>query len=329
MTVYDTTPTARVLLAERNREWTVFGALAEVIDNSFGGNTGNADTVVITHNKRTLTVMDNGRGLEHLHFVFQLGGGSGDRAGDIGRYGVGGTEAGLYLADRVDVWTMRDGKSCHHSVDWVHQIEVGQYPKITESWKVASAANTPSELFELGHGTIIRFHLQKGRIVRPPQVRQRLAETFGPGLRNGKVIIWRTPGEGEDRLMDPVPTLSDVKPFALAIEYHGEMLPVIWGSVGYNESLSYKNSTVAIGFGSRVISRTRDCYKKMTGTGITGWLDLGEGFQKQLTAHKDGFRDNELWEAVMNAVHEEIKPILERIENQKKSAPSLPIFSSS
>jgi hypothetical protein len=156
----------------------VFGALAEVIDNSFGGNTGNADTVVITHNKRTLTVLDNGRGLEHLHFVFQLGGGSGDRAGDIGRYGVGGTEAGLYLADKVDVWTMRDGKSCHHSVDWVRQIEVGQYPKITESWKEATAANTPSELFELGHGTIIRFHLQKGRIVRPPQVRQRLAEMF-------------------------------------------------------------------------------------------------------------------------------------------------------
>ena len=89
MKSFDTSPKPAFLLAMQNQKWSVAGALGELIDNSFGPARGNAGMVTITfnHAKRTLEVLDNGRGVDQLHRVVQLGNTIGRGIGDIGLYG--------------------------------------------------------------------------------------------------------------------------------------------------------------------------------------------------------------------------------------------------
>src|SRR5262249_16865950 len=62
---------------------------------SFGPGRGNAITVTIFHDltARTLTVLDNGRGMDAIGRLFQHGNSIGHSIGDIGEYGAGGTKA--------------------------------------------------------------------------------------------------------------------------------------------------------------------------------------------------------------------------------------------
>src|SRR5262245_29785536 len=95
MSGYDTTPKPAFLLAMQNQKWSVSGALAELVDNSFGSGRGNADYCAIIHRQRqrVIEVLDNGQGMEYLGRIFQLGNTIGRAPGDIGRYGSGGTMA--------------------------------------------------------------------------------------------------------------------------------------------------------------------------------------------------------------------------------------------
>lgn len=120
MRMFSITPKPRMLLGLQNQKWTISGALAELIDNAFGPGRGNADTVRITHDitDRTLTVADNGVGMEYIGRLFQLGNTVGRCAGDIGHYGSGGTQAIIWLAEWVSVATERDGRIMSDRVRW-------------------------------------------------------------------------------------------------------------------------------------------------------------------------------------------------------------------
>jgi hypothetical protein len=75
---------------------------------------------------------------------------------------------------------------------------------------------------------------------------------------------------------------------------------------------------VRIGLGYREVLRTRDCYRKdnlsYAGIGVSGWLDLGDGWQKYLSTTKDDFNDRGLYEFLMGHVFQKIKPLLEKAE---------------
>jgi hypothetical protein len=324
MKSFDTTPRPAFLLAMQNQKWSVAGALGELIDNSFGPARGNAGMVTITFNqaKRTLEVLDNGRGVDQLHRVVQLGNTIGRGIGDIGLYGSGGSMALLWLADKVDVWSLRDGLVGNFTVDWKKQIAANQYPKIDENWRAATAANTPPELFDAGHGTLIRLKLQAGRRVYPDVVQQHLSEMFAPGLRQGKPIIWRTVNgtSSEIALSGGTTELHNVVEFVLEFEVGGKTV-IANGRVGYNESISQNKSKIAIGFGARVIMNTAECFggegRRYHGTGISGWIDLGEGVQPLLSTAKDDFNDKNFQRELMSAIFEQIKPLLEKVQKQK------------
>ena len=94
-------------------KWTVTGAISEMIDNSFGLGRGNASRCHVTYDpkQRRLTVLDNGVGMNpHVGKLFRFGDAIGRTPGDIGLYGSGGTMAILWLAEKVTVWTLRDGR---------------------------------------------------------------------------------------------------------------------------------------------------------------------------------------------------------------------------
>lgn len=327
---FDITPKPGFLRAMQNQKWTVSGALSELVDNSFGAGRGNAGSVWINYHisRRTITVMDDGNGMDTVGRLFQLGNTIGLKPGDIGVYGSGGTLAILWLARVVDVFTLRDNKVMNCRMIWEKQFRAASFFSVPTNWQKASAQNTPVTLLERGHGTLVHIQLLPGRQINPSHIIRDLAQTYSPGLRNGQQLRWTTFKKEEVInqifLEDPFESPkdnSDLVTFDLTID-HGpdnKLLPIT-GRIGLIKDLPQSRSRIAVGFGHRVILMTRDCFQsadgeeKFLGTGITGWLQLGEGWQPYLTVTKDGISDGNLWQTIMQYVFQEIRPLLEKVE---------------
>jgi Histidine kinase-, DNA gyrase B-, and HSP90-like ATPase len=337
--LYDTTPLTNVLFGLSSQKWNVPGATSELIDNSFGELRGNAKHVWITYNaqNRMFSVLDNGVGMDHVGALFQLGKTIGRGVRDIGKYGQGGTMAILWLPTAVSIWTMRDGKVMLDDVRWDDYKNKTEFPQVNDTWERASLRNTPPELFELGHGTLIRMHLRDGRSFQPDAVQRELSRLYAPGLRKDYKITWTTiarDGRTYEQQLAPeqfeLPSdPSKIVNFNFVMkarddEGNNVTLPVT-GQVALIDDLPYARSTVSLGYGPRVIIETRDCYSsadgsaKYSGTGVWGWLDLGEGWQDFLTTTKDGIKADHVRAVLMNHVFKRIEPLLKQTEKDRLS----------
>jgi Histidine kinase-, DNA gyrase B-, and HSP90-like ATPase len=333
--LFNCTPKPAMLRSVQNERWNVSGALAELLDNSFGPGRGNATAVTIFHDPaaRTLTVLDNGRGMDAIGRLFQHGNSIGHSIGDIGEYGAGGTKALLWLASRVSIWTLREQMVQHDQVVWKSWFNLDSFDdaNVSNDWRRANSSNTPPELLAVGHGTLIRMHLLPTRYLRVNNVVRDLARFYSTGLRKGRHISWLScrkglPGETAE-LTDPFTTPSDHSRtinFDLVLEHRGQHLPV-HGSVTFDENTPQSESRVQIGFGYRMIRSTTDCFQsrdgeeKYAGIGVSGWLDLGEGWQPYLSTTKDAIDDAPLYGALMDHVFKNIKPLLQQAERKSFS----------
>jgi|SRR6266446_5636107 hypothetical protein len=329
---FDTTPTAKHLIALASQKWTAVGAISELVDNSLGRLRGNANKVLIIHDKREkkISVLDDGVGMDRIGRLFQLGNTIGMGAGDIGKYGSGGTMALLWLPTDVRIWTLRGGKVMRDHVSWRDYID--QYPQVNDEWEVASLRNTPTPLFELGHGTLIEMKLRPERSINADQVQRELARLYAPGLRHGKSIKWLTISSKSRSYMqtlqgEPFDLPADeskVRRFNIVLQAGDRELPVS-GTVALIDDLPYKDSMISIGFGNRVIMTTRECYQsadgetRYSGAGVAGWLDLGDGWQDFLSTTKDDINDARVWAVLMHHVFEEIEPLLKQTEEDRLS----------
>ena len=327
---FDTTPDPHFLYGMKHQSWTLTGALAEFVDNSFGPGRGNADTCEITYNptNRTLGIVDDGVGMTSIGRLFQLGNTIGRSPGDIGLYGSGGTMALLWLASTAAVYTLVDGKVSSDTVTWKEWIDKRQFPQINDTWKPANYSTCPTDLLAKGHGTAIVIKLDSSRNKpNPSHVKRDLAKIYGPGIRAGKRIIWTTLGKsgGTETLTDTsYAAADDDKTVSLdfIVTYGDDDLPVS-GSVSLVEGLPMTESGISIGYGVRVITKTKDCFvspdgmRRFSGSGVAGYLDLGDGWQPYLSTTKDRINDGPLWDALMSFVFEKIEPLLEESDDEK------------
>lgn len=326
MRMFNITPKPRMLIGVQSQKWTVSGAIAELIDNSFGSGRGNASIVKITYDAidKTLTVVDNGQGMEYIGRLFQLGNTIGHTAGDIGHFGSGGTQAIIWLAEWVVVATERKNKVMQDRVRWSEIFNMEDFRDIAVSneWREGHW----SQLSEYGHGTIIQLKLLKTRRIHVSNVIRDLSRLFAPGLRKGKRIIWCEQRSGEivdqRSLADPFELSAepeDIVRFDIVLEYAGMHLPV-HGVVSFDANTSHADSWIRIGFGHREILRTRDCFKSdneaFAGIGVSGWLDLGDGWQPHLTTTKDAVNDQPLYDALMAHVFDKIRDLLIRADQK-------------
>jgi hypothetical protein len=333
--VFNCTPKPAMLRSVQNERWSVTGALAELIDNSFGSGRGNATAVTIFHDSRsrTLTVLDNGRGMDAVGRLFQHGNSIGHSIGDIGEYGAGGTKALLWLASKVSIWTLRDHKVQHDQVNWSEWFDLKSFDdaNVSNEWYDANGSNTPPELLAIGHGTLIRLHLLATRAFRANNTIRDLARLYSTGLRKRRQISWIACRKGkiEDtiRLSDPFAAPSEnakTVTFDFVIERNGEHLPV-FGRVTLDENTPQSDSRIQIGFGYRMIRGATECFQsrdgkeKFAGIGVSGWLDLGDGWQPYLSTTKDAIDDARLFDALMDHVFQRIKPLLEKAEKKSFS----------
>jgi Histidine kinase-, DNA gyrase B-, and HSP90-like ATPase len=326
---FDTTPKPYFLQAMRSQSWNAAGALAELVDNSFGPGRGNAGLCEITYDPRRgmMTIVDDGAGMESIGRLFQLGNTIGRAPGDIGRFGSGGTMAILWLASDVAVYTLRDGKVSHDKVIWSDCLARDRFPYISDSWETASLSNCPPELLTHGQGTaiVLKIAAERGKL-RADNIQRDLAKTYGPGIRAGKQIVWTTLGRGggTQLLADQTQLPNDpTKLVSFEItEIAGRPLSVT-GQVGLVEDLKLNDAGVTIGYGARVITKTKDCFvspdgeERFAGASVTGWLDLGDEWLDHLTTTKTGIDDRPLWDALMGYVFAKIKPLLEAADDEK------------
>jgi len=202
---------------------------------------------------------------------------------------------------------------------------------VSNDWHIANSSNTPSELLAIGHGTLIRMHLLPTRSLRVNNIVRDLARFYSTGLRKGRHISWVTCRKGTPddtmELADPFATPSEHSRtinFDLVLEHRGEHLPV-HGSVIFDENTPQSESRVQIGFGYRMIRSTTECFQsrdgeeKYAGIGVSGWLDLGEGWQPYLSTTKDAVDDAPLYSALMDHVFKRIKPLLQAAERKSFS----------
>jgi hypothetical protein len=328
---FNTTPKPAFLLAMRNQKWSVQGALSELVDNGFGPGRGNANRVDIIHDKThgVIVVLDDGQGMESIGRLFQLGNTIGRSPGDIGMYGSGGTMALLWMGSVIDVWTVKGGQVSHDTVDWLAQIKRDAYPEIDTSWEPVTAANTPEPLYTLGHGTMIHIKLSRERTFIPSNVRRDLFKTYSPALRIGKKLVWTTMARNkkleEIPLSDPLVMPEDPErlvSFDLTLEVRDQEHLSVFGCIGLIDDLPLSQSMVSVGYGARVITKTRDCYSspdgsdKFDGTGIAGWIQLGDGWQPYLSTTKDAVNDQPVWETLMGHIFHQIRPLLEKVQEK-------------
>jgi hypothetical protein len=320
-----TVPTPRVLLSVRNHKWTPAEALAELIDNSFGEARGNAQDVYVNVDRRTkvVEVYDNGRGCDDISDLFTLGKGTRERGeNDIGLYGVGGSEALLWLADKVTVASLRGGQSSSTTVDWGKQLRREEFPEVDNGWRKATPGNTPEALLALGQGTYIRLKLHKG--VRLPfdgdqrsALRKPIAKLFAAGLLTGRRIIWND--EPLEPFLPDIDHARDVSFHVVVETEDGKKLGayVNAGPAAPGKVITVENSTLAVMFAYRTIEWTRDCYDGFTGAGLAGTIALGNEWREYITTTKDGFADENLRAALVEKVTEGLLPMLALLRDEQ------------
>lgn len=339
MAKQSTAPKPAFLRAVQNQQWTVSGALSELVDNSFGTGRGNATEVRLAWyvKNRILTVCDNGQGMDDLTRLFQLGNTIGRGVGDIGEYGSGGTMALIWLGRHVYVWTLKKGRVAFANVDWNKYIQANVFPSIDPSWHRATEENTPANLFAQGQGTFIALALPHKRRVIPNSITTDLATTYSPALRQGRTVIWQSipqmtafSASGQEdptirideRILGEPLTIPDAIELRVEFELDGQRLTA-QGKAGYIDGLPISQSSMAIGFGPRLLLRTKDCYhgdkQTYNGSGVTGYVDLDDGWQPFLSTTKAVVDDNRAWEELMAQLFRQLEPLLSEAQSQAYS----------
>lgn len=326
-----TAPKPAFLRAVQNQQWTVSGAVNELVDNSFGTGRGNATEVRLAWyvKERILTVLDNGSGIDDLTRLFQLGNTIGRGIGDIGEYGSGGTMALIWLGRRVHVWTLRRGRVAMTMIDWNKHIQAGLFPEVDPTWYRATDENTPAELLTQGHGTYIAIELPQKRRISPKTIINELAVTYGPALRQGRKVIWQSipemtvfrdkPLSVTEHVLGEEIAIPNAIDLTVAFELNGHQLTAL-GQAGFIDGLSVAQSSIAIGFGPRLLLRTKDCYhgdsQTFNGIGVTGYLDLADGWQPFLSTTKAVIDDAEAWDELMRQLFHQLRPLLKDAQRQ-------------
>lgn len=325
--VVDVTPEPRgIIEAIENDEWSARGAISELVSNSFGEKRGDAQSVHIFYNAkaRTLTVLDGGRGMSEVADLFHLTKTVGRSARDIGKYGMGGTMACIWLAGHVDVVALRGGSVSRVEVDWEAFKATGMWDVTVEPWTRANASNTPAALLERGHGTLVTLKIRRTRRIHEADVQEELARTFAPAIRYGKSVRWtsqRTNGNRETLLVNPQDVPSAQR-WDLALDIEGKVYTAVL-LAGIDPDASVDDSRIDICYGPQVIFGTKKCYtspdgsRSYGGLSVRGYCDLGEGFQDFFTTRKGRVREDV--EDILNAaLFERLGPLLEQVKTEQE-----------
>lgn len=293
-------PLPHLLLSYLKSDISAADALSELIDNSTGYLAGRATKVEIELKKDTVTIYDNGRGVQDINALFRLGE-TGNITGDpsdISQYGRGAKDAIGRFGSKYKVETIRDNYH-RHGTDWVKCIKENHFPEVYHETKPGS--RVPPKL--RGGGTLITIeNLHEGR--RSPALKplaNTLAERYAPGLERGSYSITIARGHEVYDLRQMLENLS------FADEGEEKFVGEVAGRTytGYARvlcSYSQTKSGVHIAFGDRVIQRLTTLNGEALPPKFYAVVRLARGWHDCLSTNKNEVVDYrseleaELWQ---------------------------------
>ena len=175
----DVTPTTYQLHSYRASGMTALSCFGELIDNCIGAKSRNID-IVIDGDTRTITVTDDGCGMNSAAMAFQPGRHveHGDEQGSS-RYGVGLKDAGWRLGEVIKIVTVRDGRKTVSVADTDVMIRRGKWEVTERAFKTTAQTGTVVTVQR------VDFPLSAGSISR---LRTELEKLYVDALREGITI---------------------------------------------------------------------------------------------------------------------------------------------
>ena len=275
----EATPVAHMILSKRMADHKPHDMVCELVDNALDAD---AERVWIELGRRSITVSDDGSGMEDINDAIRFGKGTlaPRRGGVLGRYGVGMTDALCKLGPRAEVTTLRGGELRRLRVDWEECLRNGHFPYLDEGRPRRAPEIALFDGLCTGSGTRVRIHGQAPGI-QLDKLRRLLTERYTPGIWDGCEIFVRREGQAwlivED--MDPGP-LSDV------IEYDGEIegMPYhVYGGLMTRRNVVYNRAF--IGYAYRFVEETTELVKGLSTAHLQ--VFLGEEWKDCLGTHKN------------------------------------------
>lgn len=314
-------PLPHQILSIRNTPWTVWEALEEVIDNSFGPGKGNADNVWIVFTEDSIIVADDGVGFDDINRAFQIGSSNTyGHATDIGLYGVGLTHAAIWLADELTVKSVHNGTLHSHTVNWEDCWQNSVWPTRYEGDGKDGASPLPNILNGRVR-TLIAFNGLRKERLQLETMMEHFGQDYAPGLKKGKAIhvayvrgrLSNKRAPKFESVHPASPLIDDVRTISGTID-HGRSdvpSPLSWsGTVGRtHDPIKGRRRGALISYGFRVIECTQDAWTGYSPTTVYVEIDLAPGWKYALSDHKDRvviLRD-ELMKSIKAAIQQELE----------------------
>jgi hypothetical protein len=288
----EATPVAHMILSKRMADHKPHDMICELIDNAFDAD---AKKVWIELGRRSITVADDGTGMEDINDAVRFGKGTraGRRGGVLGRYGVGMTDALCKLGPKAEVATLRAGELRRLRVDWEECLRNEHFPYLDEGRAARSRELTHFEAVHVAAGTRVHIHGQAPGIALDKLCRI-LTERYTPGIWDGREIFVRREGQDWAVIEDmDAGALTDV------IEYSGEidgMSYHVYGGLMRERSVVYNRAF--IGYAYRFVEETIELVKGVSTAHLQVYL--GEAWKDCLGTHKNRLelRREELFEDI-------------------------------
>jgi hypothetical protein len=268
-----------MILSKRMADHKAHDMICELVDNALDAE---AKRVWIELGRRSITVADDGTGMEDINDAIRFGKGTraGRRGAVLGRFGVGMTDALCKLGPKAEIATLRQGHLRSLRVDWEECLRNAHFPYLDEGRPQRSRELTLFETLHVGSGTRVRIHGQAPGIQFEKLCRI-LTERYTPGIWEGRELFVRREGQEwiviED--MDPG-RLSDV------IEYDGEIAGKpyhVYGGLMTERSVVYNRAF--IGYAYRFVEETTELVKGISTAHLQ--VFLGEEWKDCLGTHKN------------------------------------------
>lgn len=314
MTTERLTPLPHLVKSIRSRNWSLSGALMEWVDNSLQHGHANEITIGID-NANGIVVIDDGIGFDDINRAFTLGDASayGD-LGQIGQYGVGCTDAMIFLGEKATVETVRESRKHKKSVDWLEIERSSQWPLRY----VGTGARAKKD--EVGTTILVRGLFHKYPLKSSENVAKDFGVTFAPALRKGtKIKLFHRLIGGDEQFIQIVPfeptDLTDAIDICGVVYTSGGQLR--WtGRAGLSKTLVERHNGVHIAFRHRVIEITRDPFMGVTAPTLYVEINLHETtpWKYQLSDHKDKVVRHR--DTLMESINEAIKPLIDKAKER-------------
>ncbi len=268
-----------MILSKRMADHRPHDMICELVDNAFDAG---AARVWIELGRRSITVADDGAGMEDINDAIRFGKGTKAqrRGGVLGRYGVGMTDALCKLGPRGEITTLHGGGLRRLRVNWEECLRNEHFPYLDQMRPRKTAVLEAVEGIEVSSGTRVTI-LGQAPGIQLDKLRRLLTERYTPAIWQGNEIFLRREGQAwitiED--MDPGP-LVDILEYDGAIEgmpYH------VYGGLMTRRNVVYNR--VFVGYSYRFIEDSTELFKGVSTAHLQ--VFLGEAWKDCLGTHKN------------------------------------------